>query len=229
MANAFLADFGKRDDVVVFASGVAHSKVQEKEQFDRERKLLNETIKMNPEKSIIYFSTCSVYDASEASAPYVSHKISMEELIRESCSRFMVFRVSNVVGFTANVHTVFNFFVRHILHDLPFALWKNAYRNLIDVQDVVTLVKYFIADKARMNQTINIAHPVSYKATEIVERIEYFFNRKASYTIVDKGSFFTIDTTVVEQVSSKIGIDFFSGYIDKLLHKYYQQEVLKQW
>jgi nucleoside-diphosphate-sugar epimerase len=229
MANAFLAEFGKRDDVVVFASGVAHSKVLAKEQFDRERNLLFHTLKTNREKNIIYFSTCSVYDASEALAPYVSHKIAMEELIKENFARFMIFRLSNLVGFTTNFHTVFNFFVRHILQDLPFVLWKNAYRNLIDVQDVVALVKHFATEGDYINQTINVAHPVSYKATEIVARIEHFFKRKANYTAVDKGSFFTIDTTLVEQVTSKIGLDFSEGYIDKLLHRYYQEEVLKQW
>src|SRR5690606_10434611 len=83
IASAFQSSPLKDDpNIVVFASGVSNSRETSKDEFLRERQLLLETI--NQGKLILYFSTCSVYDPSQKDAPYITHKLEMEDLVRQS-------------------------------------------------------------------------------------------------------------------------------------------------
>ena len=48
------------ENFVVFASGVSNSKEQNDNQYNRELSLLKQVILDNPNKKLIYFSSCSV-------------------------------------------------------------------------------------------------------------------------------------------------------------------------
>ena len=129
------------DQFLIFASGVSNSKNINPEAYARELLLLQTTIKQNPEKILVYFSTCSVYDPGEENSKYVVHKKQIEQLIQSNQRRFCIFRVSNLVGHSGNRNTILNFYVYHILNGINFDLWTNATRNLIDIDDM-----YQIAD-----------------------------------------------------------------------------------
>ncbi|AZA87213.1 hypothetical protein EG349_10640 [Chryseobacterium shandongense] len=81
MANA-LQPYDK-EDVIFFASGVSNSLEKEASEFDRETTLLKSVISRNPDKKLIYFSTCSIYDPTKSESPYVIHKLKVEKLIAE--------------------------------------------------------------------------------------------------------------------------------------------------
>jgi len=127
------------DDIVIFASGVSHSAGNNAAEFLREAGLLKNIINQYPQKKLAYFSTCSVYDPAMQSSPYVLHKLAMENMLREEHKHFYIFRVSNLAGKTANPHTVLNFIFLHISGNIPFLLWKNAYRNIIDIEDAAMI------------------------------------------------------------------------------------------
>ena len=78
MATSF-ADYVD-DNIVIFASGVSNSKEKNLEAYKREEKLLYSVIQKNLDKTIVYFSTCSIYDDSVNSSEYVKHKILMEKM-----------------------------------------------------------------------------------------------------------------------------------------------------
>ena len=141
IASSFAAKYSNDDQVVIFASGVSNSKESDDSKFERERKLVLSSLVQNPEKFFVYFSTCSVYDPCEKNSHYVRHKLAIEEIIQKNASKYLISRVSNVVCKTENKTTVFNFFVNNIRDGSPFKLWKNAYRNVIDVDDLLKTVK----------------------------------------------------------------------------------------
>ena len=122
---------------VFFASGVSNSLEENLNEFNREEKLLNKTIANNVATMFVYFSTCSVY---EKCTPYTSHKIKMEELIKEKCDSYIIYRLPQVVGIGKNKHTLMNYLHKKIINEEKFDVINGAVRNIIDVDDVARIV-----------------------------------------------------------------------------------------
>ena len=84
IGNGILANairFYDREDVIFFASGVSNSLEKNPAEFEREISLLKSVMNQHPDKKLIYFSTCSIYDASKTASPYVMHKLTIEKII----------------------------------------------------------------------------------------------------------------------------------------------------
>lgn len=215
------SSYSQREDVVIFASGVSNSKAQEESLFLREKLLLTETVLKNQDKHFIYFSTCSIFDPSQAKSRYVIHKAEMEDLIANFAPHFTIFRTSNVVGKTKNPNTVFNFYVHQIQAQQPFELWERATRNLIGIDDLFSLVDASIGGGWFQNEIVNAANPHSHSVLQIVNEIEAFLGQKANYKLTGKGEHFDIDTKAIEELIKELKIDFNNNYIKQLLEKYY--------
>jgi nucleoside-diphosphate-sugar epimerase len=217
------SSFAEDNRWLVFASGVSHSLAIRPEEFTRENKLLQETIENNPGKTLVYFSTCSIYDPSLHQSAYVLHKLKMEELITSTASSYLIFRVSNPVGKTNNHHTVLNFFVEHILHQTLFTVWKYASRNLIDIDDMYAICRHIMQEGGSLNKIVNVANPVNYAVISIIEAIEKHVDKKGHFVLAEKGNSPLIDTSEIQPVFSQLHIEFGRHYLPKLLQKYFPQ------
>lgn len=217
------SNYAENKEVIIFASGVSNSSTHDAVAFKREADLLAETIAANQGSMLVYFSTCSIYDPSLQAAAYTLHKLAMEAFIKQEAKSYLIFRVSNPVGFTHNKHTVLNYFIEHIRQQQAFTLWEYASRNLIDIDDMYRLCEYFISDSRYWNQTINIANPVNYPVINIVEAIENHIGTKGYYTIATKGSSPLIDTSSTQPLFSQLGIEFHKDYFEQLLAKYFPE------
>lgn len=215
--SRFAEDAGR----LVFASGVSNSSNTDEAAFKKESDLLLDSMSHQPDATVIYFSTCSIYDPSLQQSAYVLHKLKMEELIRSVSKSFIIFRVSNPVGFTGNVHTVLNYFVEHINSSTHFTLWEYASRNLIDLDDMYHICELLMQDEKWLNKTINVANPVNYPVTAIVEAIEEHLGIKANYTLAEKGNSPLIDTSDIQPLYAALHIEFTRDYLPQLLKKYY--------
>jgi nucleoside-diphosphate-sugar epimerase len=212
----------KTDDrFLIFASGVSNSKNIDQTTYNRELSLLERSIQEHKEKVLVYFSTCSIYDPGEQGSNYVLHKKKIESIIQKQVSKFYIFRVSNLVGYSDNPNTILNFFVYHIIHGINFDLWINATRNLIDVDDMFTIADYILQNKTLENQISNIANPDSYTTIEIIKAIEILLNVKASYIPIPKGDMFRIDITHIIPIIKELSLQFGKNYLHNLLRKYY--------
>lgn len=221
MAKAF-AGFADNNEFLIFASGVSNSKETKKEAFEREMTLLQETLQRYPSLHIVYFSTCSVYDTEEQQSAYVQHKLAAEQIVQETTHHYTIFRVSNVVSNTFHHTTIFSYLAYHIKNNLPFKLWKNAYRNILGVHDIEKLITYLLTQpQLSQNQIINIANPKNYRVLAIVEAMELFFQCQAQYELVEKGADFEIDTSLVQMIAPRLSIDFDENYLYHLLQMYY--------
>lgn len=220
VAKGFSA-YKNEEKYLVFASGVSNSANTDESIFEREKKLLFDTLKLNKEKTFIYFSTCSIYDASLSNTPYVKHKLEMESMIQHEHDQYHIFRVSNLSGNTNNPHTVLNFFVAHIKAGTSFHVWKNAVRNIIDIDDLVSICNFLIKENKFLNEIINIANPYNYTVTFIVEIIESLLYKKGNYIVIDKSSQPVIDTKTIEPIIAALNISFDDGYLQHTLKKYY--------
>lgn len=216
--------YKSNDQFLIFASGVSNSKSISPEAYERELILLQTSIKQNPEKILVYFSTCSLYDPGEESSKYVVHKKQMEQLIQSNQKQFCIFRVSNLVGHSGNRNTILNFYVYHILNGINFDLWTNATRNLIDIDDMYQIADYILMKGFARNQVINIANTKNYTTQEIINAIEDLWKTKANYIPIEKGTPFHIDLMATTPIMKELGIHFGKDYLTNLLRKYYYHQ-----
>ena len=212
------------DEKIIFASGVSNSKNSKEENFQRELSLLNKIIEDNPGKPIVYFSTCSIDDNDLKSSPYVLHKIAAENLIQEKAEKFFIFRISNIAGVSNNPYTVLNYFIFNILQNHPLVIWKNAYRNIIGIDDVYIIANEILQNDLHSNEIVNIANPFNYSVPFIMRTVEEHLCKKAVYTEIDRGVNYYIDISATKPVIDKYNIRFTGDYLSSLLKRYYHSK-----
>ncbi|MGG7470453.1 NAD-dependent epimerase/dehydratase family protein [Chryseobacterium arthrosphaerae] len=219
IGNGILANairFYDREDVIFFASGVSNSLEKNPAEFEREISLLKSVMNQHPDKKLIYFSTCSIYDASKTASPYVMHKLTIEKIIAEQHSNFIIFRVGNAVGRGGNPNTLINFLKSSILSENKLTIHNNARRILIGTDDIASFVGKYINDFN--HEIINLAYPYQYSLPEILSTLEDHLGKKANYESVDEGSFYNIEFNNLTE-------DFFTDlspneYLKKLYSSY---------
>lgn len=221
IAKAFEPWYSKDDRFLVFASGVSNSGTANPAEFSREARLLEQTLHQHPEKNLVYFSTCSIYDAALSQSPYIMHKLAMETLIRTRQANYHIFRISNLAGNTSNPNTFLNYFAQHIQSGSFFYLWHNAWRNVLDVTDLVALCHHILQQGLYNREIVNIANPVSNKVEEIVSILETVLQKKGNYELIEKASQPLIDTTIVQQLAPELQIAFNEKYLYHIVKKYF--------
>ncbi len=220
IANKFAA-YKNVEDIIIFASGVSNSKDTNKENYEREFQLLKNVIKNSVDKTLVYFSTCSIRDVDLSSSSYVIHKKKIENFIKENAQSFYLFRISNLAGISNNPYTLLNYFIFNILKEHPLVVWKNAFRNIIGIDDMFSIADYFLSNKKNINTTINVANEKNYSVPYIIKCIEEHLNKKGIYKQVDRGESYTIDTSIIEPALKELKIEFKDDYLSSLLKKYY--------
>jgi nucleoside-diphosphate-sugar epimerase len=222
LAHAFSRDFLHRKDVCIYAAGVSNSNCADVHEFERERLRLSAALKQAVNvNTFVYFGTCSVIDPSAVNTPYVQHKLAMEQLAREHSGN-LILRLPQVAGKTPNPHTLLNFLYARISRSEAFSLWSKAKRNIIDVDDVVSIAYQLLVNDSVRNTTHNIANLINYPMVEIVRAIEQAVGKHAVYDILDRGSEYSIDTSSISSLVEKAGVKFGADYLDRTITKYYK-------
>lgn len=219
LAQACAPHFHQRDDVLVFASGVSNSRETRAEEYAREQAMLEQALTLN--LFTVYFSSCSVHDAELAHTPYVQHKRAMEALLTTRSRQMAIIRLPQVVGSTPNPYTLTNYLNEQIRSGQSFQLWLRAWRNLIDVDDVATIVAQLIDHHWADGVITNVACPFSVPVPELVATFEQVLGKPAHYTEVDAGDHYQLDVELSMAAARAIGLEFGSDYIINLIRKYY--------
>src|SRR3546814_4863587 len=105
----------------------------------------------------------------------------MEALVAHHSGHIIV-RLPQVAGRTPNLYTLLNFLHRHICRGERFTLYKNASRNIIDIDDVVTIVKALVSSKSVRGITLNVANPTSSPVSHLVATMEKVAGRSEEHT-----------------------------------------------
>lgn len=207
------SDLEKR--FLLFASGVSNSAETRLSEFSRERALLLQTINENPDSTIIYFSTCSVYQDDKAA--YALHKLEMEKLITESAKYYHVYRLPQVVGVVNNT-TLVSFFVRSLLSNSRIQVKRDAKRNLVAVKDIVRLVDNISGNNPDRNFITNLASAQSIDVLSILEHISTIVGVSSDFVIVPGGD--SYDIPISKQFFSDSDVIFESFYWENVLNEY---------
>jgi nucleoside-diphosphate-sugar epimerase len=211
-----------RDDgtVVVFAAGVSDSTESSPGAFERERRLLEQTIARDPGRRFVYFSTCSILDPDASGSAYVRHKAGMEERIALLSRDFLVFRLPQVVGPGGNRANLVNYLHGKIRSGEPFVVWTRAVRYVIDIDDVVRLAEPAIRDRGLTNRIVPVVS-VPCTVLDIVRALERAVGKKARYTEVAKGSSYAVPQEALPECMRRSGVVFGEDYLEKTIRKYY--------
>ncbi|MEO8401135.1 MAG: NAD-dependent dehydratase [Gammaproteobacteria bacterium] len=221
LAKSFLSHSNVLSNVCIYAAGVSNSNCVDAFEFERERVRLTETLKSYSNvDSFVYFSTCSIADVASQHSAYVLHKLAMENLIARH-PNFIIVRLSQVAGNTPNPHTLLNYLYAKISRSEKFSIWKNAIRNIIDIDDVTLIVIQLIKDSKFRRVILNVANPISYSIVTIVAIMEKVIGKTAIADVINKNSSYEIDTTQISEIITKMGLSFDNEYILRVIQKYY--------
>ena len=204
---------------LLLAAGVSNSKLTDQSECEREFAFVEEALAAHPSHLAVYFSSCSVFDPSLASSPYVMHKKKIEKRIAAH-SRFLILRLSQVLGSRTNPNTLSNFLFDKILRGEPFELWTQATRFVLDISDVVRFLLALLEDQSNHNQSWNLTGQVV-PLLDLVHALEGLAGKKAIFDSKQKGIPFEVDTQASEVVQKRINLDFGGDYFQRVLEKYY--------
>jgi len=210
------------ENILFFASGVSNSLENRTSEFYRERELLKNTIGNHPDKTFVYFSTCSIYDSSKNNSQYVLHKLKMEQIIADQCDQYFILRVSNAVGHGGNPNLLVNYLVREISNKNKIAVHTKATRNLIDVKDVVAITQDILSN-FDANQIINLAYIQNYSIIEITETISDILQAEPLLQLQNEGSGYEIEISKIESYFKRNNLTDKKEYLKNLISKYYQK------
>lgn len=221
LAKAFIPAFLESGNVCIYAAGVSNSSCQDLHEFEREKLRLIEALELAGSlDAFVYFGTCSVADREVRDTPYVRHKLAMEQLVMAH-QRHLILRLPQVAGRTPNPHTLLNYLFARISRSESFCLWRNARRNIIDVDDVAAVTHHLIADPAVRDVTLNVANSISYSMPEIVTAMENAVGKRAVYDVAELGGGYPIDNRSILAALDAAGISFGDAYLQRVIEKYY--------
>ena len=209
-------------NVCLYAAGVSNSQIQSKDLLEKEKKrIINFSKTFDEKKKLVYFSTCSIDDPLRNKSLYRRNKIDIEDIIKKEFKKFLIIRLPEVVGKSDNNFTLTNFLYNKIKKKEKFEVWSKAKRNLIDIDDAVTLTINYLKNE-KMKNIINVANPISFSILEIVKEFEILSKVKANYSLVDKDDIsWSIDVSPIAQEIKYCKIVFNKNYLSALLKKYY--------
>jgi len=205
-------------DTVIFASGVSNSNCQDPKEFERERNLLLKTLEISKDKKFVYFSSCALSAPKYPKNAYYEHKGQMEELIKEYSNNYYIFRIPQLFGALKQHKTLINFLYEAIINEEFFKVYNQAYRYVIEIDDVRKLVEAYLQHHEDCI-TVDLANPYRYKVMQIVEIFEKLLGKKALLELVEKEDQYTLDLSDMLGFVKKFGIeiDFGEEYLGKKL------------
>jgi len=214
--------FAKRDDILVFASGVSNSQCVDKNQFIRENILLSEHLNNHKDVNcFIYYSTISIEDKSMSNSQYIKHKINMETLVSSHKNPYII-RLGQIASNNlGNPNNILNYLTMSIKSNKNIEVWSNAFRSILDIQDIPEIVSKLIIKYQQNKKEINVANPVFTSVKTIISILENTLNKKGIYSYVDKGNAYNIDLDKMLSVIPITNINFDENYLYRVIEKYY--------
>jgi nucleoside-diphosphate-sugar epimerase len=205
----------------IYAAGVSNSSCRDEREFDRERVRLDAALEAGRDATaFVYFSTCSIADPDSRQSRYVQHKKEMENLV-STHRQPLIIRLPQVAGSSPNPHTLLNYLYARVSRSERFAVWKNARRNVIDIEDVVKIVRAMLEDSRTRHVTVNVANLRFYSIAQIVREMEKVTGKAAIVDELEKGVAYEIDLEYMRPIAEALGLRFDNEYLPHVIDKYF--------
>lgn len=202
-------------NAIIFASGVSNSACTVDSEYEREVSLLHREIENSSNKKFIYFSSTSIYDSSDSM--YKIHKRNCEALVMRLSADYLIFRLPQVVGEVSN-NTLVPYFVKSLLAGSSVNLASNAYRNLLDIDDLCNFFQICLT-ACKHNEVFNVIPGDPWLVSDIYCYIAELLNAKPYFKITNSPKDFS-------NVNSCHSSPFFQKFI---IPNGYTKRVLEKW
>jgi dTDP-4-dehydrorhamnose reductase len=223
IGSAFMGLYGNDPEICLYAAGVSNSQCNDDAQYMRDKNMLDENIaRLKKNELLVYVSTCSISTSNfGSSSRYIEHKIEMENTIA-SYGKYLILRLPQIASFSDNPFTLLNYFKNKINNEEVFQVYKNCYRNILDVNHMVSISEKVISN-FNNNSIVNIANPISVSIVEIVEEMQAVLKKKALYDYVEGFSDkYNIDVTKMMGLIDPSIYLFDDKYLNKIINKFYK-------
>lgn len=208
------------ENTLFFASGVSNSNETDIESFKKEENLLKHYLEKNQNIKFIYFSSCDVENPQLNTKPYYKHKLNMEKIVSQYNGTYYILRLPQVVGKGGNQNTLINFLIDKIENELPFQVWAGTEKNILDIDDVFSIVMYVVNQKKYSNSICNIINKKYISILELVNIIETVLNKKAIYSLNELNTTYYYDSLCMDSILKDLNLQFNENYFYKLIAKY---------
>ena len=178
VGNGILASSFKRseynwDDVIIMASGVSNSNETDKEAYERERQLIKAY--QHTTKTLVYFSTTSIYEEAKQQTMYIQYKKEIEEYISTVFSKSLIIRLPIVLSDNNNPRQLFGYIKDRIKRNEELIVHKNASRFFFDVEEIPRAAHIILENMQSRNESnvsINVGFPRKFTMLELVKVLE---------------------------------------------------------
>lgn len=212
----------KKSGYTIYAAGISDSKLNSKKDLKREiESIVSFSIK-NIYKKVIYISTADVVDNLKKNTNYVRNKIKIENFIKKKFKHFIILRLPQIIGKSKNKKTIINFFYNNIKKKKNLIILRNVKRNIMDIDDVVKIIKVIIFNKYLNKNIITLSNKYFVKPIDIIKIIEKKLNIKAKYSYKNTAKQkWKLDYKKNFKFFKKANLRFDRNYLSKKINKYY--------
>ncbi len=221
-------------DVTAIAAGVTKTSGVSVADYDREAKLVYAVVRRcrAEGRTVLFFSTASdgMYSVPDSpnredgplfpSTAYGRHKLALESVLAHSGARWLVLRLSHVVGRGQQKHQLLPSLVSQVRSGMV-TVYRDTYRDLLDVRHMIAALDCLLA-KAITGQVVNVASSRPERVEHIVDEIERRLRITARREIVDRSPGRTVASTARLRLIMP-GWDDFGfdcNYLHRLLDEY---------
>ena len=211
-----------KTNYIIYAAGISHSKTKSKRNLNKELSSFKIFLKNNLSKKVIYISTADVTNSISNKSLYVKNKIKIEKLIKKRLKNYIILRLPQIIGKSKNKNTLVNYFYFNIKNNKPLVLIKNFKRNVLDIADILKLIKIIVYSKKTKNKVIVLSNKYSVQPIDIVKIFEKKLNKIVNFKFKKiKKQIWPLYYQKNAHYFRKAKITFDRNYLLKTINKYY--------
>jgi hypothetical protein len=216
LANGFIEESFDHKNFIVFVSGVSDSKKTNEEDFNREKTLLLKTISENKDLKLLYFS--SILTGVQNNR-YYQHKLEVEDMVKKNSKNYLIFRVPQIIGKGGNKTNLINYLKQSLINGEEIIIFKNTYRSLIDVIDLVRIVNY--CKDIVSCDTVYISDIEKIMVLDLLKNMSSFLGINPKYKLIEPETTNWVieNSDVINEAILNLRISSV-GYTNKIIKKY---------
>jgi nucleoside-diphosphate-sugar epimerase len=240
VGNGFLAGHlaalaERHSDAVAVAAGVASTSVTDPGLFDRDAAMTYDVLRScRPTDTVVYFSTASAAMYGDADSPgdeagpvyptsaYGRHKLAMEAAVAASGKRWLILRLSHLVGSRQPPFHLLPALSERVLSGMV-TIYPGARRDLLDLRHLLVALDRLLTDGVH-GQIVNVASGVPQPIELIVSGIEQRLGRSPRHELRDVVPASRTNPVSVAKLTALVpevaDFGFGAGYLDALLDRY---------
>ena len=206
---------------IIYAAGISNSKTNAKKELNREFDSIKSFSRKIKNEKFIYISTADILDNLKKKNKYVANKVKIEKFVKNNFKHFIIIRLPQIIGKSKNKKTLVNFFYTNIKNKKKFILFKNIKRNILDIKDVLIMIKIILKNKIK-NKIIVLSNKYFVRPLEIVNIFEKKLNKKAVFTVKNSPKqVWRLNYKRNLRYTKPLNLRFDRNYLLKAINKYY--------